>query len=174
MVRKYGRLLADMLTLLRVILSAGMVWMGWAWREEALAAVVVALTLAWLTDILDGPLARRSDAPPTWISRHEAEADMTMSLGVLGYLILSGFLAPLIGVPLAFLIAGLWLYSYLLAWPVYVIPYVILFVIVYRYERPFAWVIAGYMMIALALRASRLRREYLPAFVHALRRLVRR
>ncbi|HEY53581.1 MAG TPA: hypothetical protein G4N94_09010 [Caldilineae bacterium] len=175
MLSRYGRLLADALTAARVILSAYLVWLGFSGGASALSSAILVLLAAWLTDVLDGMLARRSQTKtPSWIGRHEDMADMTMSLGVIGYLVFSGFLASPVGAVLAFVILALWLYSYPLAWPIYAIPYVILFLIALQFAPLFAWILAAYLLIALILRGPRLLREYLPQLIQSLRHPRRR
>jgi MFS family permease len=167
--------MADALTATRVILSAYLVWLGFGGGVNALSSAILILLAAWLTDVLDGILARRSQTTElSWIGKHEDVADMTMSLGVIGYLVFSGFLASTVGTVLAFVILALWLYSYPLAWPIYAIPYVILFLVALRFAPLYAWLLAAYLLIALALRGPRLLREYLPLLIHSLRHPRRR
>ena len=125
--------------------------------------------------MLDGILARRARSPKaTWIGRHEDIADMTMSIGVIGYLVFSGFLAPAVGIMLASVILALWLYSYPLAWPIYAIPYIILLLVAYHQTPILAWMMVTYLLTALVLRGPRLLREYLPLLLRSLRHPHRR
>ncbi|RME85711.1 MAG: hypothetical protein D6775_02120 [Caldilineae bacterium] len=169
----YMRTLADLLTLVRILFSLVMVWIGWALGAEGLSLAVAVLLLAWFTDLLDGMAARRAPADSTSrIGTHDAEADLSVSLGVTGYLSFSDYLPPLIGLALAALITAIWLgRSHVLAWPFYVIPYVILFWIAWRYEPAAGRMYLGYLAIILFIRRKRFWSEHLPDFFTAIRNL---
>jgi phosphatidylglycerophosphate synthase len=90
--------LADGLTMVRVLLALAMVWVGLTLGRPALDTVAILLILAWATDLLDGPLARRARSNrQTWIGDHDLEADILLSLGLLGYLILGDYVPVLLG-----------------------------------------------------------------------------
>ena len=172
MLSKYGRQLADGLTILRVLISAMLVLLG-LWRgAEVLETVIALLMLAFFTDLIDGHLARMSpEKEPSWIGRHDPEADMAMSVGVSSYLTVSGFLAPTVGAVLIFVIVTLWLYRYQLAWPIYAIPYVILALVALQQAPFFGWLLIAYVLATMIIRIPRLLHEYLPDFVRALGQL---
>ena len=78
---------ADLLTLSRLFLSLGIMVLG-VWRgEEALPTVVMMALLAWMTDALDGPLARRArPRSVTWIGEQDFPIDVFMVVALLSYL----------------------------------------------------------------------------------------
>lgn len=125
--------------------------------------------LCWFTDLVDGPLARHdTDTPITWVGKHDAEADLATSLGVTAYLVFSRYLPVWLGALLVLLMVSLWLlHSHQLAWPFYVLPYVILGIVAFRRAPLFGWLAIGYVLATLAVRWSRLRRESLPEFFQA-------
>ena len=86
---------ADTLTSVRFLLGMVRQWLGWQKGPEAIRSATLTLLVAWATDVLDGPLARRDPRGiHTWIGDHDLEADMMVALGAWVYLALSGFLSP--------------------------------------------------------------------------------
>jgi phosphatidylglycerophosphate synthase len=64
-----------------------------------LLSAVGILIIAWTTDLLDGPLARKDPSSRhTWIGDHDLETDMSVSLGGLAFIVLAGYLATWIAV----------------------------------------------------------------------------
>ncbi len=165
----HGKSLADLLTVGRALLGFCLAGLGWVRGAEALPTAVLTVILSWLTDLLDGPLARHAPDPrTTWIGEHDAEADLSVSLGVAAYLVLSGYLPAWMGGALVLMILGLWiLHSHQLAWPFYALPYVVLGVTAFREAPLFGWLAVGYLLATLAVRWRRLKGEYLPQFFQA-------
>lgn len=84
---------ADLLTCARLLLGCGLVWLGISRGKEGLEVAVWAMILDWTGDILDGPLARRSQRKyPSWWGDHDLEIDMAVSVGLLVYLLVSGWI----------------------------------------------------------------------------------
>lgn len=80
--------LADLLTLSRFFFSLGIVTLGVRWGEKSLPNVVVLALLAWMTDTLDGPLARCAcPQRVTWIGEQDFSVDVFMVLALLCYLV---------------------------------------------------------------------------------------
>lgn len=87
--------LADVLTAGRALLALVLAALGRPGGEELLPVAALVLLGCWCTDLFDGALARRSGvSEQTWIGSHDLEADVLVSLGLLGYLVGSGYLAP--------------------------------------------------------------------------------
>jgi len=168
--------LADLLTVSRGVLAICLAGLGGIYGAKALPTAVLVVIISWLTDLLDGPLARRDpDLQISWVGEHDAEADLAVSLGVAAYLVLSGYLVAWLGAVMVLTILGLWvLHSHQLAWPFYALPYVILLVVSFQ-DAPFlGWVAVGYLLATLAARWSRLQSEFLPEFFQAVGSLFRR
>lgn len=72
--------MADGLTALRFVLALPMIWLGLTQPPTRSLAPAVWLTIvAWTSDWLDGPLARRSGfSQQTWMGRHDLEADLAI------------------------------------------------------------------------------------------------
>lgn len=86
---------ADFLTAVRGLIALMIAWLGIRYGADGLALVAWLLLIAWVTDGLDGPLARRSRRQyRTWLGDHDLVIDMTVSGGLIIYLTLSGFIAP--------------------------------------------------------------------------------
>ena len=89
---------ADVLTGLRVVIALAFPIIGASQGADALPLAIQLLFWSWITDALDGPLARRSSRQyHTWLGDKDLEVDMTVSVGLLIYIIQSGFVVPLIG-----------------------------------------------------------------------------
>ena len=82
---------ADGLTLSRLVISLGIVVVGLGQRAQGFAVAASLLLVAWTTDLLDGPLARRSGAQgQTWLGAHDKHADIALGAAVLAFLCLTG------------------------------------------------------------------------------------
>ena len=169
----YSKPVADLLTKLRVILAVYITWLGISRGPAGLAKVVVAVIASWITDILDGPLARRDPrGRQTWIGEHDAEADLATSIGLSIYLILCGHMPSCLGILLLIVMVGLWvLHSHQLAWPFYAIPYVVLVFVASKAEPLLGWALLLYLAGALVVHWRRLKTRYLPEFFDAVRAL---
>jgi len=170
---KYSKPIADLLTKLRVVLGLYVAWLGISRGPGDLSKVVWAVIVSWITDILDGPLARRDPrGRQTWIGEHDAEADLTTSIGLSIYLIFERHMAAWLGVIVLMIMLGLWaLHSYQLAWPFYALPYVVLVVVASKAEPLLGWALLLYLAGVLLVRWRRLKTRYLPEFFDAVRAL---
>lgn len=167
--------IADLLTLARFVLGLAIAVVGYFQGSAGLQLVVLLVLVSWLTDILDGKLARRDpETRPTWLGDHEAEADLSTSMGIAVYLLFSGYIPIWAGVITIFVLPAVWLlHSHQLAWPLYALPYVGLLIIAYE-TRPFlAWSIVIYLVITFIIQYPRLFGEHLPEFFESLRSILR-
>lgn len=86
--------LADVLTASRLMIALILTWLGIHQNPATLPLAIVLLLASWITDGLDGPLARRGAwNHQTWIGDHDLEIDVLVSLGLLCYLIFAHFLS---------------------------------------------------------------------------------
>ncbi len=83
--------LADLLTLLRMVVAVWLVWIGLTQGAAALPQAVLVALAAWLSDALDGPIARWS-RQQTLFGRYDFVADVLLTWSALIYITLSGFL----------------------------------------------------------------------------------
>ena len=83
--------LADLLTLSRIGIAGVVIYLGLTRGATAFPYVVALVILAWVTDGLDGPLARRG-RHPTRFGKYEFVADVALTWATFGYLTLAGFI----------------------------------------------------------------------------------
>ncbi|MBU4174157.1 MAG: hypothetical protein KKB90_12935 [Actinobacteria bacterium] len=84
------RLIADLLTLTRFLIAAFIVGIGLFVGPQALGAAIIATMFGWVTDIMDGPLARSSGCGESWVSRLDFIADVTMGYSFFLFLVTTG------------------------------------------------------------------------------------
>ena len=84
---------ADALTLARMVLVVILLGVGSREGVAALPAVVVLTVACWVTDVLDGKLARQA-AAPTRLGRYDVAADLGLALSLAICLVLWGVLPP--------------------------------------------------------------------------------
>ena len=165
-------LMANLLTLLRAVAALGLVWAGI--MQQPITLAVALLILGWLTDLLDGPLARHSGRPSSWVGQHDAWFDLSLSLGVGWYLIFSQRVPTLGGWVFLGVLVAVWvLHSPELSWPLYAVPYLVLYLNALREEPWAAHLLLAYVVFTFAVRHKRLFNQYLPAFFRTVRGLWR-
>lgn len=169
--------LADMLTAMRFCLAGFILWLGVKGGAGALPAAVVTLILAWFTDVLDGPLARRDpSARRTWIGDRDLEVDMSVSLAVLIYLTLSGYLTLKAAVGYVVVCAALlWHFRSLhLGWAVQAPPYAGMFYAALRDAPRYGLMAIGYVALVVVATWPRFPKVVVPQFLEGMRNLGRR
>jgi hypothetical protein len=83
---------ADLITTARALIAVCLVWLGIAQGAGGLYLAAWVMIADWAGDMVDGRIARRSRVQYlTWIGNHDLEVDMIVSMGLLGYMLLSGF-----------------------------------------------------------------------------------
>jgi hypothetical protein len=172
----YAKRLADLLTASRVLFALIFVWLGLSGVPESLPAAGFILLASWITDLLDGPIARQSEADPTWIGDHDLEVDAVVSLGVLVYLVGAGFLEFTYAV------------AYILLWVVifwrwgwrpdpamlFQAPIYLWFIVVaVRYAPQVGWWLAAYPVVAVVVTWPRFPREVVPNFIKGMSRAIK-
>ncbi len=173
---KHFKTLADLLTGTRVALAAAIAWQGLARGAQALPTVVVMVVASWITDLLDGPLARRSGVEcQTWVGSHDPEADLSTSLGLSTFLAAAGMLRPWVAVALALATILVWVRcSYALAWPLYALPYALLIRATLAALPTLGWALILYLSGLALARRRRVMEEYLPLFSQAVDHILQR
>lgn len=169
--------LADTLTGARFLLGLYLLWLGLQRGSDALAPAVLTLFVAWITDLLDGPLARRDPRRlDTWIGNHDLEADLTVALGVWAYLALAGFISLGFAVAYGALgAAALWHFgSVHLAWGLQALPFGATIWTAWRVVPPYALLLILWVGLVLAVTWPRFPRHILPGFLKGMRELLNR
>jgi len=166
--------LADVLTAVRFCLAGFILWLGVKGGAEALPAAVVALLLAWVTDVLDGPLARRDPSGRhTWIGDQDLAIDMSVGMAVLAYLTLSGYLTLKATIAyVAVCVALLWYFrSVHLAWTVQAPPYAGMTYAALRDSPRYGLMIVGYVALVVVATWPRFPERVVPQFLEGMRTL---
>src|SRR4030043_2026643 len=89
---------ADLITLSRGLLAFVLAAMGTFGGRDALPMVAWIMLADWCGDLMDGPIARRSRVYyHTWIGDHDMQIDMTVSAGLLIYLLGAGYVSWWLG-----------------------------------------------------------------------------
>jgi cardiolipin synthase len=169
--------LADTLTSVRFLLAFYLLWLGWQKGPEAIGSAALALLVAWVTDVLDGPLARRDPRGiRTWIGDRDLEADMAVALGVWIYLTFAGFLSLwLAGIYLvAASVALVRLGSDQLAWAVQALPYGAMIWTSWRTAPEYGLLLVAWIGLVIVATWPRFPRQTVPEFLNGVRGLWRR
>jgi hypothetical protein len=171
----HAKTLADTLTGARFLLGIDLMVLGLQRGVAAAATASLTLFVAWITDALDGPLARRDPrALRTWIGNHDLEADLMVGLGTWVYLALAGSI-PL-GLTVAYGAAGaaaLWHFNLEpLAWGLQALPYGAMIWNAWRVVPTYGLLLVGYVILIVVATWPRfLHRSH--AFVVGMRDLLR-
>ncbi len=169
-----AKTLADILTASRFGLAWVLLWLGISRGAAGLPMAVVILIIAWTTDMLDGPLARKDlSSRHTWIGDHDLEIDMSVSLGGLTFLVLAGYLAPWIAVSYVIIcLILLWrVRSQELAWAVQAPPYAAMLFIALRYAPIHGLAIVAYLLVVIIATWPRFPQVTVPQFLSGMRNL---
>lgn len=161
--------LADLLTILRVLLAFYLIFAGVTGEKNDLKTAVVIVVISWFTDLIDGPLARRDvQNSKSWIGDHDAEADLSTSLGLIVYLSSGGHISVWLGgvlfLMIIFLRASVAI-EYL--WLPYVTPYAILLYLSFNHAPDFAMLMIGFLIFNMIVHWNRLINDRLPRFFGA-------
>jgi phosphatidylglycerophosphate synthase len=172
-----AKTLADTLTGGRFLLAFYLLWLGLQNDPAAIAPATLALLLAWISDVLDGPLARRDlYRRHTWIGDHDLAADLAVALGTWLYLALAGFVPFVPAVAYAAAAsAAVWHFgSVPLAWGVQALPYAAMIWTALRLVPPHGWLLVTWIAVVLLATWPRFPRQILPDFLNGMRALLAR
>jgi len=90
-----AKTVADILTATRLFMAIFILLLGLFVGREALGTVMMVQLLAWTTDILDEPLARRdASGRSAWWDDKDFPIDALLVLALFLYLTVSGFIVP--------------------------------------------------------------------------------
>jgi hypothetical protein len=167
--------IADMITTARALIAVCLVWLGMAQGADGLYLVAWVMVANWTGDMVDGRIARRSRVQyRTWIGDHDLEVDMIVSMGLLAYLLLAGFVS-------------VWLVAiYILLWGAYFwrlggishspgmlfqAPIYGWFIWVALHDAPHSgWMIIIFLLSAVALTWPYFPKEMVPGFLQGFRK----
>jgi phosphatidylglycerophosphate synthase len=90
---------ADLITFSRGLMAFILAGLGLLVGKDALPMAAWVMIADWCGDMVDGPIARRSRIHyHTWIGDHDLQVDMTVSVGLLIYLLGAGYVSWWMGV----------------------------------------------------------------------------
>jgi cardiolipin synthase len=168
--------LADTLTGVRFLLAFYLVWLGWQKGPQAIGSAALMVLVAWITDLLDGPLARRDPRGiRTWIGDRDLEADLAVALGAWIYLMLAGFLSPwLAGIYLVVAAVALWRFgSDQLAWGLQALPYGAMIWTSWQTAPLYGLLLVAWIGLVIVATWPRFPRQTVPEFLNGVRALWR-
>jgi cardiolipin synthase len=160
---------ADLVTFARGLLALGLIWLGWSQGSDGLGLAVYLMLVDWTGDVLDGALARRSpDRDQTWIGDHDLEVDITVSVGLVGYMLLAGYMdwRTAAGYLLVWILI-FWHWGYIRSLGMLVqAPIYFWFIFLAISEPPYTgWLIIAWIAIILVITWPRFPREVVPGFL---------
>lgn len=167
---------ADLLTGARFLLGPVLVWLGWRRGPEAVTVAALTLLAAWITDVLDGSLARLDPrGVRTWIGDRDLEVDMTVALGAWLYLAQAGFLS--IWLALTYVLgsaAALWHSGsrHLAGW-LQALPYGAMIWTAWRVAPPYGLLLVTWIGLVIVVTWPRFPRQTVPEFLAGMRDLMR-
>ena len=173
---EFAKRLADFLTASRVLIALLLTWLGLAGARDSLALAGFLLLISWISDLFDGALARLSGTGSTWIGDHDLEADVTVSLGVLIYLVGTGFLQPNYAVVYILLwVLLFWRWGWqrdpamLFQAPIYLW----LMVVAMQYAPQAGWWLIGYVVLVVVVTWPHISGEVVPDFLSGMSKSLR-
>lgn len=166
---------ADFITLTRALIAFLLIWLGEGQGAQGLSIAIWLMMADWIGDAVDGPISRRSSIKyHTWIGDHDLEVDMTVSIGLLIYLLQSGYLSIWVVI------------GYLLLWGLYFwrqngiprsegmlfqTPIYAWFVYLALRDAPqIGWVIPVFIITVITLTWPRFPKVIIPGFFEGIRR----
>jgi cardiolipin synthase len=165
--------IADLVTIARGLLTFGLIWLGWSQGADGLDLAVYLMLVDWIGDVLDGALARRSlSKGHTWIGGHDLEVDISVSVGLLGYMLLAGMVDRSVGAGyllMWLLIFWHWGYSRSLGMLCQAPIYVGFVYLAIREPPHTGWLIIAWIAIILVITWPRFPREVIPGFLENIR-----
>ena len=84
------RFLADLLTLTRLAIAVSILCLGLLFGPVALRTAIILVFVGWLTDTIDGPLARSSGSRQTWVARVDVPADNALVFSFFLFIVITG------------------------------------------------------------------------------------
>lgn len=169
---------ANFLTGVRAAVAVLLPLLGYLQGASGINSVVYLLVVSWISDYFDGVTARsRPGHRPSWLGAHDLQVDMLVSMGLLLYLVQSGY----VSLPLAFVYVLVWMLVFslygvdktkgaLLQAPIY-----LYFVWLAFQDAPrAALLIPAWIVVVLSISWRRFAGQVLPEFFSGLAGLLRR
>lgn len=167
------KVIADLITLSRMLIAIVMIWLGVSYGPDALPWVVWLMIISWTGDSLDGVLARRSGVEvQSWIGARDLQFDMTVGAALLLYLGLAGYAnTALMVVYLLLWVVVFWRFGlYPSLGKLFQAPIYAWFILAAVREAPEtgAWMLV-WIVVAIGLTWPRFPDQVIPEFVSGIR-----
>jgi phosphatidylglycerophosphate synthase len=169
---------ADLITYSRGLMAFILAGLGLLLGKEALPLAAWLMVADWCGDMVDGPIARRSRIYyHTWIGDHDLLIDMTVSVGLLVFMLGAGYVSWWLGV------------FYLLAWALYFLKFGLIpapgmlfqapiyfwfIVTTFRYTTGFGVLIITLILAAVVLTWPKFPKVVVPGFLDGMRKALQR
>jgi hypothetical protein len=168
---------ADSITIARVLVAPVLIWLGITRGEASLPLAVWLMIADWTGDLVDGPIARRSRRRyDTWVGDHDLEADILVSLGLMFYLLVVGYVElQVVGLYILFWALIFWRWGFsrspgmLLQAPIYLW---FLVVAIQDHSRSGLWILA-WIITVTALTWPKAIEDTVPGFLNGMRRAIK-
>ncbi len=168
------KLIADILTTARFLIGLYIIRFSSFELNQGIASASILLWIAWVTDLLDGPVSRLDlRKTQTWIGKHDLTADVTVSLGCWLFLTFSGIVPSWVGIGYILLSGfSLWYFkSEHLAWGLQAPPYGMMILTALRYEPIYGVLLVVWIAIVVIVTWPRFPKYTLPEFLNGIGRL---
>jgi len=170
------KLVADVLTTARFLIGLYIVRFSLFEPSEGVPAVATLLWMAWVTDLLDGPISRLDPRKiQTFVGKHDLTADVTVSLGCWLFLFLSGIIPAWIGLGYILLsVFLLWHFkSEHLAWGLQAPPYGMVILTAFKYAPAYGILLVAWIAFVVIITWPRFPKYTLPEFLNGMKKLFR-
>ena len=166
--------IADTLTAGRFLLALAILWLGLKVGRPALPTATLVLVLGWVSDLLDGALARRAlNQRRTWLGDNDLSVDVCVALGLLCYLAFSDYISPAIALSYVLMTGALiWRFrSRSLAMAAQAPVYVILLYLALRDAPTYGVLAVGWIVLVTVVTWPRFPETVVPEFLQGMREL---
>ena len=105
----FTSLLADAFSVFRLGVAVAILWLGWRFGSDALPAAIILATLGWMSDGIDGILARHSPCR-TYLGGLDYPTDVALTWSEFIFAALAGFISPMFlgGYTIVAIVLTLW------------------------------------------------------------------
>ena len=168
------KLVADILTTIRFFTGLYIIRFATLDVPESVASASLLLWLAWVTDLIDGPISRLDPRKTqSWIGRHDLTADVTVAFGCWLFMTFSGFVSAFVGVSYLLLSAFLLWYfkSEHLAWGLQAPPYAGMIWIALTKSPTHGFLLVAWIIFVVLVTWPRFPKYTLPEFLNGMKAL---
>ena len=160
---------ADFLTFSRLLLAASLAWLGWSRGVEGLQLASLLMIASWVSDVIDGSLARRSRVSfITWIGNHDLYFDISVAVGLLIFMTAAGYINTSLSI-IYILFWGVlfWRFGILSALgKLFQTPIYAWFIFVtFRFAPIYGWMMMIFLLFVIGFTWPRFPQETVPGFL---------